>query len=278
MMQSAVPWKPLPDDLPARVAQDLDRALSTWNETWLCDSGLQRDAGRLFRDAASAVGKSTSLTVCSPSAITLALPVDGYSRLAAMALGSSDAMRCNGIALQLVTGLGKRIAHDLLRRIEQVVTGVDVDASAIRETSTSETPDNSTPSHRQGNGPNASVQFDLSSKAFQAPLALRLPVAILARHLPSGAPRPLAAPLARRHEALGQTTVNMVAILGQCPLAVPDLVNLTIGDVLILDRRLADSVDLYLGDLDHPLLSAALCRSGEQLALRIHASVELETL
>lgn len=90
--------------------------------------------------------------------------------------------------------------------------------------------------------------------------------AIKAAMAGTGAPKPA---LARRSEAIKRTTLTVRGHLGRAELAFDELENLNVGDVLILDRNLAEPVELKLPGIDVPLARGRLSQSDGALSIQL---------
>lgn len=86
-------------------------------------------------------------------------------------------------------------------------------------------------------------------------------------------PRPLGRP-ARRAEALADQTVRMSALVGRSKLELVDLLEISVGDVLILDRMLGSPMDVMVENRVRGKDSAMLSQDGESLSLSIERSVD----
>ncbi len=82
-----------------------------------------------------------------------------------------------------------------------------------------------------------------------------------------GSRRAGAAPRSRV-EALKQTRLEAEAILGRAELALGDLRELSVGDVLILDRALRDPVELRLADGGRTIGRGGLARNGGRISIQ----------
>lgn len=108
-----------------------------------------------------------------------------------------------------------------------------------------------------------------------APRDLRFSLAISARLLrPSQQGRTPRSParVDSRVEALRETPVPAVAAIGRARLRVSDLAALRRGDVLLLDRRTDDAVDVRLGRPACVTLMAYPCAVGKRAALQFAVS------
>lgn len=81
------------------------------------------------------------------------------------------------------------------------------------------------------------------------------------------------APLARRREAVAPERVRLVAMLGDADVALRELVQLAVGDVIVLDQPLSRGGHLAL-PFGRIVAQVVLGRSGEQRAVSIAAKSE----
>ncbi len=76
----------------------------------------------------------------------------------------------------------------------------------------------------------------------------------------------------RLHHWMGFPTVDLTVIAGQSQLSVNDFLQLQEGDVLILDRKVEQDMDVFVGE--NLKYKAQAGRSGDRLAVQITALVE----
>jgi flagellar motor switch/type III secretory pathway protein FliN len=80
---------------------------------------------------------------------------------------------------------------------------------------------------------------------------------------------PPARPLIRRIEALKRTKLNAHGFLGRAELGLDELESLNVGDVLVLDRALAEPVELRLAGRETAMARGRLCQDGGLVAIQL---------
>ena len=93
-------------------------------------------------------------------------------------------------------------------------------------------------------------------------------VPLIKAHVPNSPP-PRQRPLMRRAEALKRTKLSAYGFLGRAELGLDELEGLNVGDVLVLDRMLAEPVELRLAGKQTALLRGRLCHDGGLVAIQL---------
>jgi flagellar motor switch/type III secretory pathway protein FliN len=77
------------------------------------------------------------------------------------------------------------------------------------------------------------------------------------------------APLRQRMSALTKSSIVVEGVLGRAELALSDLKEIGVGDVLVLDRSLKDPVELRMPGEAKPLAHGRLCRNGDRISIQL---------
>jgi flagellar motor switch protein FliM len=75
-------------------------------------------------------------------------------------------------------------------------------------------------------------------------------------------------------EALRRTEVELKAELGRTRLSIEEILELSEGDVIALDRRISDPINVVVGNI--PQFKALIGKSGTRKALRITEIIQTE--
>lgn len=73
----------------------------------------------------------------------------------------------------------------------------------------------------------------------------------------------------RRSEALRRTKLDMHGFLGRAEIAMHELKELAAGDILVLDRKLTEPVELRLSDSGAALARGRLCQDANQFSIQL---------
>lgn len=229
----------LPDNALAleRVRTALDPALADWARRWL---GAAARVGVDSVEARAVTPDPGAVRITGPDdrlALLVSMPgkrllfeVACAVDLAAVALGSNDHA--------LIEAMTTEIAEDLATTLGANETGGKIaDDACLRL------------------GLTLNGRALLTIEASRAWLAGK--VRALASPVRTRLPR-----LERRRAAIGQSRVPIDAILGRGALSLAELHSLAAGDVVLLDRAVAQGVALIVGDSSRSIAQGALGRDG----------------
>jgi flagellar motor switch/type III secretory pathway protein FliN len=238
MELSARNWLPEGAFSDVAVAAALSGPLKLWSGRWFADAEVR--AGPMIR---AGVGAPQTFSLPGSSAdvemtgrgkralLEAALAID----LSTKSLSEADHT--------ILDALARRIAEDLI-----AVLGGGLET---------------------GSGESARVQAEITLDGREI-VTVNLPreamVTAIKKHL--GAARPSATPLGGRLAALGATRVVLEGVLGKAELALSDVQELGVGDVVILDRALSDSVELCLAQ-GATMARGRLGRSGGRMTIQL---------
>ena len=243
--QDARAWLPKGAFSVGAVGACLAAALEIWARRW-------------FLRATAAVAAVRAEEGCAAAPAAQSIQVEGA--LAALDLGGHGKRRLLEAALdadlasqpltdgdrRLLDALARRMVEDLLRLLEETLAPGDKseDASWVA----------------------ATVVVDGHDV-----LDLRVPEHVLVPRIKAFA-APVAGPerkLTGRSEALKRTALIAHGFLGRAELGLDELKDMSIGDVLILDRALGDPVELRLAGSPAALARGRLFRTDNAVSLQI---------
>jgi len=251
-------WNPwLPEEALADGATDrlLAEMLGRWSEKWFAHQ-VVRPLGTLSRTGAAEAPGGAAEARFLDDGLAVTFDSAATRTIAAMML---DAAEEKGTLTerdsQVVTRLAAAAVDDLCVRLSQMFR-LPADA-------------------RWRTGPVGAVPLDdvrscALGIADREPLIhilveTRLMVGLVRCRIP---PAPQPRPLQPISAGLGSQLLTVSALLGRCDLTLSELADLAIGDVLVLDRQLADPLSLVV-DGQAKEASCTVEQEGEQLRLAI---------
>jgi hypothetical protein len=221
------------------------RALEVWSESWLTGEALQL----LHWEALAGQGRTVGQTYGGPglwSATDL-----GRQRLAErVLLLSGEAESPNLAEREILSRFWERAITDLSLQVGREFVNQCGDAEA-----------------RDAIG-SPGVRAEFGFDPGQALLSVILPADLLVPAVRQGLPAPpLRSPPAPRRAAISDVVVGLQAILGDVEISWADFRAMGVGDVLILDRALADGVKLKLKASEAVLCAGHLSGEGSDRRL-----------
>ncbi len=243
------PWRPL-GDADERIARErLQPPLAEFSARWFA-------AGALVVKATTAVRPGAPLPAALHPAGALALEGDDavFGELAcrALDLGAAERVRLSEPrSAALLRAMATRLREEL---------AATLGASVAAPASAGQLPP-------LGHGAvRVALDFEQAAGA-----AVWVPLAVLMGWRPLAPVRPAAGSTApeRRELALATTPVRVEAVLGHARLAATSLMELAVGDVLVLDQALADPCQLREAAGRRALSNARLRRSAGQYAVEM---------
>ncbi len=238
MELSARNWLPEGAFTDAAVAAALSEPLKLWSGRWFASAEVR--AGPVIR---AGVGAPQAFSLQGASA-DVEMTGRGKRTLLEAALATDlSTKNLNDADHVLLDALARRIAEDLI-----AVLGNGLEASP-QETARVE----------------AGITLD-GREVMTVSLPCEAMVTAIKKHL--GAARPSATPLGGRLAALGATRVALEGVLGKAELALSDVQELGVGDVVVLDRALTDSIELCLVQ-GATMARGRLGRSGGRMTIQL---------
>lgn len=253
MSEQVRDWLPVGalDALPVRRA--IGEAVDSWSERWFAGARLA---------AADFAARRPGAALASPTwrrygtATALAATGAELFRLAGLALGTRpEGLVLSEVDRDIIGRFTARIAADLAATIEQAI---DRAAPADDAETFVEMP-----------LPDGGLSFAVVDGTGAAIVEGAVPLAALVAFRKSGlrSSRRARPALTRRNRAIGATRVRIEARLGTAALPLGDLAGLAPGDVLILDRAIAQGADLALNRSGRPFARAQIVDRGADLSL-----------
>ncbi|MFC5373283.1 FliM/FliN family flagellar motor switch protein [Brevundimonas faecalis] len=244
-MIAAQPWVPGDACLSPRTTDLLNEALATWSERWFKAGRFEIERGGQERAAPRPRTKridarwgwiETAETSHSLAALALDAPLDELE-ISAQDQAAIDTLE-EAMLKDLTTKLGLRLPEG---RDETVVR--------------------------------FSIQDDHGRKPMSIIVRRDALIGLLFKTLP--APRPVPPLATTRRHALTSTPVSLRAVIGAVSLRLEEAADLKIGDVVMLDRLVADAARLGV-DVDDaflPALSAEVLDPGPAAVLKLQPLV-----
>ncbi len=253
MSLACQPWLPAGTAAPVAAQRAVQDMVAAWSREWFADDPV-RAAGPLAPAAAPRSElRKTSWHGCEEMAI--GMPPAGLAALGAMVLGVSPASgQRTPNDLELLDALGKECLDGLKARSAQLF-GLGKPVWHVSE----------------GNRDRRAVhRLEIVTANRALALQLELSEACFVRLvrgvLPAPAERPALAP---GDAALAALPASLSAMLGHCRISVAELAGLAPGDVLVLDRAIAEPAPLALAGVALPHGRCAVIESAAGPALEI---------
>ncbi|HEX8232307.1 MAG TPA: FliM/FliN family flagellar motor C-terminal domain-containing protein [Caulobacteraceae bacterium] len=249
MTNGAEPWLPLASSLAEVVRAKAEEAVGLWNGRWFVRPTVR--VGRL--SVLNEWADQTSERGWGPLGRSLAFNCSdaGRRRLSHLALAApAAASPLNEEDERLFGHLVERMLADLGESLETALGASPTPAAT-------------------GIGRRGGLQLDLGEDGAPRLAAIAIPRRIAAsyyRAVKPPASRP-SKPLAKRSAALADTRVPLEVQLGQAELALNELGTLAVGDVLVLDRRIDQVLEVTPVGSPQPAGRARLVKSDTGMAL-----------
>lgn len=227
------PWLPKEAFTELRLKRVLSEPIAAWSEHWL--SGPTAELGEI---------EITEDARCDRP-VTLDLPLDGKRRLLG-ALLDIDLSRERGHERdeRLLNALTVEVVEDLGQRVDAILA------------------------HDVDDGPSGRIARASVLLGSSHILAVAVRAAALVPAIKTGiATVKAASPLRRRQIALGRMRLAAHAVIGRSELALQEVKELKAGDVIVLDRGLAEPVELYLEK--YLVARGSLRRNGNAVSIQL---------
>ena len=247
-MTRAQDWLPAEASERGAVRAAVETVIAGWASHWFGRGDL-----RLFEWALAERGRPVDPAAwrpCGPG-LEVCCPVRAANRLAGLALDA----RLEGMDLGerdrlLVSAFARRIVDDLVERLRRLFVG---DTETVQ---TVARPDDRRITASIADGSDVLISLSVSTA---------LLLGLTRRTLPAP---PVAARIAGdRLSALGHSAVRLEVTLGTATLSLAEAKGLACGDVLVLDRRLADPAELSLASSADVVARGVLTEDDGRLAL-----------
>jgi flagellar motor switch/type III secretory pathway protein FliN len=217
------------DWLPAEAAERpavrarVDAAVAAWSQAWIVGEGVHLEGWAL---ASTTPVASVDVWRTCAGGLRVCCSPRASLRLAVAALGTrAEDVELTDRDRVLLSALGERMIDDLVRRLRDL-PGPEGGAAAAG-----------------GAEPRVVARLaDGTASLFAVSLPLPLVTRLARQALP--APRPAASRPAQRATSIAKATVRLEATLGGVQVDLVQLRGLAVGDVLVLDRALADPIQL----------------------------------
>jgi flagellar motor switch/type III secretory pathway protein FliN len=228
-------WLP-PDALsPERVQPLLARIVDAWSGHWF--AGARAAEAAAFRDNGPRETGWRSL----PNVASIALTADASAAIAGAMIGATvPRANLRPGDRTIVEHLASTCADDLLRRLGEIASPGSRAVEIARG---------------QMDLPDCSwweLLVGPEKRRVKLALARSTMIELIRRQLPAPDNRPLQS----RRKGLAGQRIAIDAELGRCPISLADLQDLSIGDVLIVDRSTNTPVDVRVNGLASPLRAA----------------------
>jgi flagellar motor switch/type III secretory pathway protein FliN len=242
-------WRPL-GDADERIARDrLQQPVADFSARWFATGALTVKTAVVMRPGApvrAALHPAGALALEGDDAVF------GELACRAMDLGAAERARLfEPGSAALVRAMASRLRQDLIEVLKAMVAG--------------SAPTGELPALGLG-AVRVSLEFDQATSA-----AVWVPLTVSMGWHPTTPVRPApgTATAERRELALATTSVRVEAVLGCARLAAASLLDLAVGDVLVLDQTLAEPCQLREAASRRALASARLHRSAGRYAVEM---------
>lgn len=250
----------LPPEVAARdaVRSRVSSAVDDWSGRWLARRRLRVSALEIVGGAAKVENQGW---LVFRAGVAVACGAAAASRLTNWALDlRSDLLEPTAADQELLAAFRGRMLDDLLQTIE---TALDV-AGSRRPA-----PDSVKDPFGPTGGVLAALSDDRGSALLQLAIPLRMVMPLCQAALPARSRN--TAPLSSLREAMNAETVKVEATLGAAEIPLQELRRLTTGDIIVLDRRIGDLIDLSVCESEEVVGRATLDEVDGQIALTLHA-------
>jgi len=248
----------LPDDaiVPEAVRDPIARAVAQWNARWFvgdyaCVAGLKSSSGaarnetddtgwRVYRTAVAIRSKTAAPTCMTDRAVDM--------ETSGLHLSEGDHM--------LLKALGQHMIADLAETIEVAFGLAGETASELRLV-------------RDPLADGGGMLCILTDPSGREILGLAIPSHVVALHVKStlGASVPRAEAVQSPVEALVRVPLLIEAVIGSAELNLAELADLSVGDVLVLDRAIDAPVEVAIADTHRIFARAQLIQIDDEMAL-----------
>jgi flagellar motor switch/type III secretory pathway protein FliN len=229
------------------VRAPFEALVAEWSAHWVAKGRLS------LSDWALAAGARDAGWRAYDGGLAVNCPGRAATRLLSLALDARiDHAELNGRDRRLTDGLADRMMQDLVRRTLTVLGTSVAPASGPRDRDI------------------VATISDGADTLMSLAIPLRSVLPICRRTLPRPA-QPTTA-LQHRLTALGPITLKLDAMLGSAQVTLAEAQALSIGDILVLDRRLNDAADLSLANPATLVARGVLTEADGQVALILQST------
>jgi flagellar motor switch/type III secretory pathway protein FliN len=250
----------LPPEVAARdaVRSRVSSAVDDWSGRWFARRRLQVSALEAVGGAARVENQGW---LVFRAGVAVACGAAAASRVTNWALDlRSDLLEPTAADQDLTAAFRGRMLGDLVQTVETALGVAGSRRSA---------PDSVKNPFGPTGGALATLSDDRGSALLQLAIPLGMVMPLCQAALPARSRS--SAPLSSRHEAMNTEVVNVEATLGAAEIPLQELRRLTAGDIIVLDRRLGDLIDLSVCESEEVVGRATLDEVDGQISLTLHA-------